>query len=104
MYFRKTLITQRMLVGLSHWRTIMIKNWKKYNRTQLKLFFQDSDGINEYLNFPEDKIDQSGDDCIENHINDMVSYQSNKPLDKTPVENSQSNQIPDETPDIVING
>ena len=34
----------------------------------------------------------------------MVSYQSNKPLDKTPVENSQSNQIPDETPDIVING
>lgn len=71
---------------------------------QLKLFFLNSDGINEHQNFPEDENDQSGDDCIENHISDMVSYQNNKPLDKRPVENSQNCQIPYETPDIVING
>ena len=52
--------------------------------------------------FPEDEIDQNGDDCIENPINDVT--QNNQPLDEKPVENSQNSQIPDETRAIVING
>ena len=53
---------------------------------QLKLFFRDSDGINEHQDFPEDEIDQSGDDCIENPINDII--QNNQHLDEKPVENT----------------
>ena len=59
------------------------------------MFFQDLDGINKHLDFPEDEIDQSGDDCIENHINDII--QNNQHLGKKPVENSQSSQITEET-------
>ena len=57
----------------------MIRDWKKYNKAQLKLFSWDSDSINKHQDFPDDQIDQSGDDCIENPINDII--QKNKPLD-----------------------
>ena len=67
----------------------------------MKLFFRDSDGISEDQDFPEDEIDQSGDDCIENPINDII--QNNQPLDEKTVENSQNSQIPYETPAIAIN-
>lgn len=53
---------------------------------QLKLFFLNSDGINEHQNFPEDENDQSGDDCIENPINYFI--QSNRPLEEKPLKNS----------------
>ena len=75
---------------------------KKYNKAQLKLFFRDSDGINEDQDFPEDEIDHSGDDCIENPINDII--QNSQLLDEKTVENSQNSQIPYETPAIAING
>ena len=38
----------------------------------------------EHQGFPEDGIDQSGDDCIENPLNDII--QNNQPLDEKPVE------------------
>ena len=86
----------------SHWRTrakkigtekrsIARRNWN---------FFQDSDGINENQDFPEDEIDQSGDDCIENPINDII--QNNQLLDEKPVENSQKRPISNETPVIEL--
>ena len=50
---------------------------------QLKLLW-DLDGINENQDFPENEIDQSGGDCIENHINDI--FQNIQPLDDKPVE------------------
>ena len=81
----------------------MIWNWEKnISKTQLKLFFWDSDSINEHQYFPEDETDHSGDDCIENHINYII--QNKQPLDKKLVENRQNNQIPDETPAIAIKG
>ena len=70
----------------------------KYNKEQLKLFFfRDSDGINEHQDFTEDEIDQSGVDCMESPVNDII--QNNQPLDENPVENSQ---FPDEEPIIAI--
>ena len=80
----------------------MIGTEKKYSKAQLKLFFRDSNGINEHQDFPEDEIGDSDDDCIENTINDII--QNNQPLDEKPVEKSQNIQIPDKTPDIAING
>ena len=74
---------------------------KKYNKAQLKLFFGDQDGINEYQHFPKDEIDQSGDDCIKNPFSDI--FQNNQPLGEKPVENIQNSQIPAETPVIAIN-
>ena len=68
----------------------------------MKLFFQDSDDINKYQDFPEDEIDQSVDDSIENPINDII--QNNQTLNEEPVGNSQCRQIPDETLAIAING
>ena len=53
----------------------------KYKQAQLNLFFfRDSDGINDHQDLPEDKIDQSSDDCIENPINDTI--QNKQPLDE----------------------
>ena len=87
----------------SHWKTRIIRNWiKKYNKVQRKLFFQHSDGIDEHQLFPEDKIHQSSNGCIENPIDDII--QNNQPLDKKPLENSQNNQILGETLAIAING
>ena len=36
------------------------------------MFLRDLDGINEHQDFPEDEIDQSCGDCIENSINDII--------------------------------
>ena len=52
--------------------------------------------------FPRKWNWSSGDDCIENLINDII--QRNQPLDKRPFENSQNSQISDETPAIAFNG
>ena len=50
----------------------------------MKLFFQFSDGIKEHQDFPEDEINQSGDDCIENPVSDII--QNNQLLDEKLVE------------------
>ena len=71
----------------SHWRTRMIRNWKKSITRR---------------NLLENEFDQSGDDWIENHINDII--QNNQPLHKKLVENSQNSQIPGEIPGITISG
>ena len=68
----------------------------------METFLRDLDGINENQDFPEDKIDQSGDDCTENPFNDII--QNNQPLDEKPVKKSQNNEIPDETLAVAING
>ena len=53
---------------------------------QLKIFFRDSDGINKHQEFPEDEIDQSGDDCIKNPI--KVIIQNNQPPEKKAIKSS----------------
>ena len=80
----------------------MIRNWKKVITRGNWNFFRDFDGINEHQDFPEDEIDQSGDECIEILINGTI--QNYQPLDEKSVENSQNSQIPDETPTIANNG
>ena len=76
----------------------MIRDFKKVKQGAIETFFRDSHGINEHQDFPRDKIDRSGDDCIGNPINDII--QKNQPIDENPVKNSQ---IPDETAAIAIN-
>ena len=70
----------------------MIKNFEKVYQEEIETFFRDLDGIKEHQYFPEDEVDQSGDNCIENP--------EQQPLDK---QNNQNNQIPDEAPAIAIN-
>ena len=78
------------------------KELKKVYQGAIEFLFRDLDGINKHQDFPEDEIHQSGDDCIENLIHDVL--QNNQPLNEKPVQNSQNSQISDETPVIVING
>lgn len=61
------------------------KNYKELKKSR------DSESINKHQDFPEDKMHQSGDDCIENVINEVT--QNNQPLNKKPVQNSQNSQI-----------
>lgn len=55
------------------------KNYKELKKSR------DSESINKHQDFPEDKMHQSGDDCIENVINEVT--QNNQPLNKKPVFN-----------------
>lgn len=48
------------------------KELKKVNKAQLKLFFEIQNGINKHQDFTQDEIDQSGDDCIANFINNIT--------------------------------
>lgn len=48
------------------------KELKKVSKAQLKLFFEIQNGINEHQDFIQDEIDQSGDDCIANFINNIT--------------------------------
>ena len=63
-------ITKKGFVTLKNKNDKELK--KMYNEARLKHFFRDSDGINKHQDFPEDEIDPSGDDCIENPINDII--------------------------------
>ena len=77
---------------------------EKYNKVRLNFlfffFFLRFGWYQRTSSFSGDEINQNGDDCIENAINDVI--QNDQPLDKTPVESSQNSQIPDEAP--AING
>ena len=71
---------------------------EKYNKMRLIFFFFFFLKFRWYQrtsSFSGDQINQNGDDCIENAINDVT--RNDQPLDKTPIENSQNSQIPDKT-------